>query len=138
MREILRTTHPGVLRLQDLVFPVYEYPHDATACWSVTGGYVYRGAKYPGFTGKYFFADYCKDSLWALVIYRRYLAGFSKELVSPAITSVHSGRMKKENSLLQVTSPGRYTGSPTRPLQDPRETYRTPGSRLHRILFPIG
>ena len=127
----------GCPPLQDLVFPVYEYAHDATACWSVTGGYVYRGAKYPGLAGMYFFADYCKDSLWALSIPAvpgRCLKG----AVSPAITSVHSGRMKKENSLLQVTSPGRYTGSPTRPLQDSRETYRTPGSRLHRILFPIG
>jgi glucose/arabinose dehydrogenase len=50
----------------DLRFPVHVYAHDESPCWSVTGGYMYRGQEYPGFLGMYFFADYCKDSIWAL------------------------------------------------------------------------
>lgn len=48
------------------VFPVHEYNHDSTPCWAVTGGYVYRGTAFQNMTGKYFFADYCKDSIWSL------------------------------------------------------------------------
>ena len=41
-------------------FPVYEYPHsDTTGDCSVTGGFVYRGSKYPSLYGKYVFTDYC-------------------------------------------------------------------------------
>jgi hypothetical protein len=41
-------------------FPKYEYPHSSTTgdC-SITGGFVYRGTKYPYITGKYFFTDFC-------------------------------------------------------------------------------
>jgi glucose/arabinose dehydrogenase len=47
------------------VSPVAEYGHTAGRC-SVTGGYVYRGSKYPGMAGYYFYADYCTDELWSL------------------------------------------------------------------------
>jgi len=45
-------------------FPVHEYPHElSTNCFgvagSVTGGYVYRGCRMPGYHGTYFYADYC-------------------------------------------------------------------------------
>jgi glucose/arabinose dehydrogenase len=56
----------GCLPAQDYIEPVYAYQHDLSPCWSITGGYVYRGLKYPEFQNRYFFADYCKDSLWAL------------------------------------------------------------------------
>jgi len=41
-----------------LVLPVIEYGHTGGAC-SVTGGYVYRGARYPGLQGMYLYADFC-------------------------------------------------------------------------------
>jgi glucose/arabinose dehydrogenase len=47
-----------------LTMPVAEYDH-SQGC-SVTGGYVYRGARYPWLDGLYFFADYCSGIVWSL------------------------------------------------------------------------
>ena len=46
------------------VLPITEYGHDL-GC-SVTGGFVYRGAEFPGLNGAYFFADYCSGNIWAV------------------------------------------------------------------------
>lgn len=46
-----------------LVVPVIEYGHTGGAC-SVTGGYVYRGARYPGLNGLYIYGDYCNGMIW--------------------------------------------------------------------------
>jgi len=45
--------------------PITEYSHQEGGC-SVTGGYVYRGAKFPRLTGNYFFGDYCSGIIWSL------------------------------------------------------------------------
>lgn len=46
--------------------PVHVYPtHDEGTC-SITGGYVYRGQKYPGLLGLYIYADYCNGNIWGL------------------------------------------------------------------------
>lgn len=47
----------------ELTLPVHEYSH-SDGC-SVTGGYVYRGAKIPHLRGTYFFSDYCSGSVWS-------------------------------------------------------------------------
>jgi glucose/arabinose dehydrogenase len=43
--------------------PVFVYTH--TLGCSVTGGYVYRGAKEGGLFGQYLFSDYCQGRFWA-------------------------------------------------------------------------
>ncbi len=47
-----------------LTLPVAEYTHDE-GC-AVTGGYVYRGSRYPALTGIYFFSDFCSGILWGM------------------------------------------------------------------------
>ncbi|MEJ2559559.1 MAG: PQQ-dependent sugar dehydrogenase, partial [Anaerolineae bacterium] len=47
-----------------LVLPVTEYDH-AQGC-SITGGYVYRGTRYPQMAGVYFFSDFCSGNIWGL------------------------------------------------------------------------
>lgn len=44
--------------------PVWEY--DRTAGGSVTGGYVYHGARVPALAGAYVFADFISGAVWAL------------------------------------------------------------------------
>jgi glucose/arabinose dehydrogenase len=47
-----------------VTLPVLEYPHQP-AC-SLTGGYVYRGQKYPDLRGTYFYGDYCSGFVRAI------------------------------------------------------------------------
>jgi len=44
--------------------PIKEYPRGDGV--SVTGGYVYRGSKYPSWQGWYFYADYASGRIWGL------------------------------------------------------------------------
>ena len=43
--------------------PILEYDHSASNC-SITGGYRYRGSRYPNMSGIYFYADYCTGRIW--------------------------------------------------------------------------
>lgn len=40
-------------------FPVYTYPNNSSEGCSVTGGVVYRGARFSSLFGKYLFSDFC-------------------------------------------------------------------------------
>lgn len=45
-------------------WPVAEYDHSEGA--SLTGGYVYRGRRYPGMQGLYVFGDFVSGRIWTL------------------------------------------------------------------------
>ncbi len=45
-------------------FPAHAYAHNL-GC-SVTGGYVYRGTRYPNIYGHYIYADFCSGRFWSL------------------------------------------------------------------------
>jgi hypothetical protein len=49
-----------------LVFPVFEYNHDQ-GC-SITGGFVYRGARRAAAKGRYIVGDYCTGNVWSFRI----------------------------------------------------------------------
>jgi glucose/arabinose dehydrogenase len=69
-----------------LVMPVYAYSHDE-GC-SVTGGYVYRGDDISAARGRYFFADYCSDRMWSLVLGRGHARDVRRDAIP--VSSVSS------------------------------------------------
>lgn len=46
-----------------LILPAIAYPHGNGDC-SVTGGFVYRGSRYPSFQGMYLYGDFCSGRIW--------------------------------------------------------------------------
>jgi len=56
-----RTNVTATVKFND---PVWDYPH--TEGLSITGGIVSHGARYPELEGKYLFADYVYNRIWAL------------------------------------------------------------------------
>ena len=53
----------GCLSRDNYAFPILEYDHSEGRC-SVTGGYVYRGKKYPALDGRYLYGDFCSGQLY--------------------------------------------------------------------------
>ncbi len=50
-----------------LELPIYEYTiRDVEHC-AIIGGEVYRGERYPGLEGVYFFGDWCSGVIWSLL-----------------------------------------------------------------------
>jgi len=48
------------------VMPVAEYDHGSSGGCSISGGYVYRGTRYPAMNGVYLYGDFCSGRLWGL------------------------------------------------------------------------
>src|SRR5438132_1372769 len=46
-----------------LTLPTLEYGHLPDNC-SITGGYRYRGGRFPQLFGRYFYGDYCSGRIW--------------------------------------------------------------------------
>jgi glucose/arabinose dehydrogenase len=49
---------PACNTVQNPILPILEYDHSGGAC-AITGGYVYRGCRMSGLSGRYFYADFC-------------------------------------------------------------------------------
>ncbi len=56
--------HASECNGKTLTPPVAEYGHGAEC--SITGGIVYRGARYGNLRGVYFYGDYCSGRIWGL------------------------------------------------------------------------
>lgn len=53
----------GCQAASSYVKPVLAYDHSSGRC-SITGGFVYRGSRYPNMSGKYFYADFCSGQIY--------------------------------------------------------------------------
>ena len=66
--DLMEASHcfepPAGCDTSGLVLPVAEYDH--TQGCSITGGYIYRGTRYPQMAGVYFFGDFCSGNIWGL------------------------------------------------------------------------
>ena len=47
-----------------LTLPILEYDHLPDHNCSITGGYRYRGGRFPQLFGRYFYGDYCTGRIW--------------------------------------------------------------------------
>lgn len=103
-------TLTGCGPIANYIFPIYNYAHSGTNGCSITGGYVYRGAKYGAIFGKYFFADYCSGLItsifpsavagWDTTIEGRFtsndISAFGEDLNGELyVAGVSSGTIKK-------------------------------------------
>ena len=69
--------------------PVIEIPHTDGA--SMTGGYVYRGKKYPQLVGKYVFGDWVTKRIWAAEVKGTELVTLT-EITPPTVRVVAFGQ----------------------------------------------
>lgn len=102
INHIFNTTgNCSSVNFNDTTSPVAEYPHVGSGCTgSITGGYIYRGSTYSNFTGKYFFADYCKRDIRILTDTG---SGWSMSTLTPNITQQWSSFGEDYNGELYIT-----------------------------------
>jgi len=66
MEGVLCYNPPTGCSSDGLILPVFDYPRSEG--YSVTGGYVYRGANLPALSGRYVYGDFGSGKIWALTI----------------------------------------------------------------------
>jgi len=62
--EASQPIKPETQRPEPIIPPVAAHPHTEAA--SITGGYVYHGARFPELRGAYIYGDYETGKIWAL------------------------------------------------------------------------
>jgi glucose/arabinose dehydrogenase len=89
------------------ILPIFDYSHSGGRC-SITGGYVYRGARSAVPTASYIYADYCTGEIWQL------LSGTNTLLLDTTlnITSFGEDEAGEFNVLGQNGTLNRITTSP--------------------------
>src|SRR5690554_4203432 len=109
-------------------FPIWEYSHSLGN--SITGGFVYRGPNQPGLYGKYIYADYGSDDMWALEYdgvnppVNTLIGSLSGSPTSFGVDEMNElyictfggGRIYKFVSTAAVTAPSALTSEVTSPL----------------------
>jgi glucose/arabinose dehydrogenase len=88
--------------MSGLTLPVAVYDH--THGCAVTGGFVYRGTRWPALHGAYLFADYCSGTIWSL--------DGSRPSARPPVVMLETGRSissfgEDESGELYITDLGR-------------------------------
>lgn len=91
---------------ESYVFPVWAFDQNSGDC-SVTGGYVYRGSRYPGLYGKYIYLDYCSCKIHAL--YKDNTGNYTDKLLADLTNQDYSGFGQDGNGELYVA--GLSTGN---------------------------
>jgi uncharacterized repeat protein (TIGR03806 family) len=85
-----------------LIDPVHEYGRSLG--FSITGGYVYRGAAMPALVGRYLFADYGSGRIWRLV--DNGSGGFTAQELLDTSLSIASFGQDKDGELYVVDIAG--------------------------------
>lgn len=91
----------GCLPASNYIGPVFDFDNASLGC-SVTGGFVYRGSKYPDLFGKYIFTDYCSGRWW--VISHNADGTFSSVQVADLANSQYSSLGEGKNGELYVAA----------------------------------
>ena len=135
--------------LPPLVDPIFEYPHPTG--FSITGGFVYRGAVLPRvYVGRYFFADFVSRKVWSIALTidpstgtarASDLRDHSGELGSPDVTSFGTDAAGElyftsyeAGTISRITADGGTTqGAPILTLEDP-----VPGARVSEPFIITG
>jgi len=99
----------------DLLDPVWEYSHAEGA--SVTGGYVYRGTRWPDLFGWYLYGDFVSGTIWGLrgegsaiahrVLLRqpKNIASFGEDAAGELYVLTFDGRVQRLESTIAAQRP---------------------------------
>ena len=104
LREGAHDFIPNPSRAGMLIDPIYEYSHNKTAA-SVTGGYVYRGERFPSLRGWYVFADYSTGRIYGLK-YEGAKVTQSGVLIEPSNPSRNPGERPTQASSFGLDADG--------------------------------
>ena len=85
---------------EPLTDPIFEYDHGVGR--SITGGFVYRGARVPSMAGRYVFGDFVRGRIWSLALTTDPATGEA----SASDLREHTGEIGAGASLRMVSSFG--------------------------------
>jgi glucose/arabinose dehydrogenase len=99
---------------EGFIDPVVHYPHTKEGGLSVTGGYVYRGQRFPALVGAYLYADYAMGTVWGLRKNADGLKGPQVLLKKPGTLMSSFGETNRGELLVTGFIGGEKRGNPGR------------------------